>query len=87
MLDVHELLSWIWSVGLACSAAYYYLAWLHSGSRSASMLPAAAELGRPCVIRPAAVSRPIGQKLVRLRKRKESPDDDASACPSLVAVA
>ncbi|MGN7454235.1 hypothetical protein ACTHPH_05415 [Paenibacillus pasadenensis] len=87
MLDMHELLSWIWSIGLACSAAYYYMAWLHSGSRSASLLPAAAVLGAPSVIRPAAASRPISHRLIRLRKRKESPDDDASACLSLVAVA
>ncbi|WP_176444856.1 hypothetical protein [Paenibacillus herberti] len=84
MVDLHELLSWIWSIGLACSAAYYYLAWLHSDDRKAYALPHATAVGAPSEIRPASGVRPIGQRLVRLLKRKESPDDDSSACPSFV---
>lgn len=84
MVDVHEFLSWIWSIGLVCSAAYYCLVWLHSDGRNAYALPRAAEIGTPSEIQPALDIRPIGQQLVRLMKRKESPDDDTSACTALV---
>ncbi|CDN41965.1 MULTISPECIES: hypothetical protein [Paenibacillus] len=83
LFELHELLSWIWSIGIVCSAAYYYFAWFHDAVQDGGWRPSGVRFAPPGAPKSAAIPSPLRLRLVRLSKRKDSPDDDGADCLSL----
>ncbi|MNZ70035.1 hypothetical protein D3C78_883540 [compost metagenome] len=81
-LELHDVIPYLFSISLLCSLAYAYASHLNVGEIEywKRSLTAAVSI----IILPRVIIRvvPIQHWLARKVKRKESPDDDISACKS-----
>ncbi|AJY74024.1 hypothetical protein [Paenibacillus beijingensis] len=82
MFELHEVMSYLFSIGILCSFAYLYYFRLPSAPQGPGRYDREDSVCRLPGAQRLAVVRTIGEMLVRHMKRKEAPDGDSEGCHS-----